>query len=130
MFAGGRRADLLELAGVASTAASDGTSLFAAAMGAPAGAHGALDGAHRATPSRAASNGCGAGHPSATRTSAWIGALDLPSMAWVEEVWFDRRDGVEAPRTTPPTPTPAFRDEVARARLALETPYRARAAGR
>ena len=119
----------LELAGITSAPASDGTSLFAAAMGAPTA---------RTVRSTVAPGDAVAGGVERLRrrTSvrdanlAWIGTLDLPSMAWVEEVWFDRRDGVEAPRTTPPTPTPAFLDEVARARLALETPYRARAAGR
>lgn len=121
----------LELAGIAPGSPTDGMSLVGAAMGART---------PRTVRSTVAPGDAAAGGVERQRrrtsvrdaTLAWIGTLDLPSMTWVEDVWFDRHDGVEAPtpRATPPTPTPAFLDEVARARLALEAPYRARAAGR
>lgn len=121
----------LELAGVAARPATDGTSLVPAAIGA------AADRAVRATvgPGDAAAGGV---EVHRRRTSvrdaslAWIGTYDLPSMAWVEETWFDRRDGVESPtpRTDPPPASAAFLAEVARARADLEAHYRGRRPGR
>ena len=59
-------------------------------------------------------------------TLAWIGTMDVRTLEWVEELWFDRVDGVEGPlpRVVPDGLAPAFRDERLRAREALEARYR------
>jgi membrane-anchored protein YejM (alkaline phosphatase superfamily) len=115
----------LALAGVTRGPPTDGESLVAAAMGA------VLD---RRVISTVAPGDAVAGGVETRRrrtsvrdaTLAWIGTFDLSTRTWVEEVWYDRKDGVEspAPSATPPSPPAAFLADVARARAALEARYR------
>lgn len=114
----------LDLAGVSSRPPTDGQSLVSVAFGTPPS---------RRVRSTVSPGDAAAGGVETRRrrtsvrddTLAWLGTFDLVERIWVEEAWFDRRDGVEspAPRDVAPTPSAAFADEVARARAALEARY-------
>ena len=114
----------LELAGLPSPRTTDGVSLVAAARGAPS---------DRRVRSVVAPGEAAAGGAEVRRrriavrdaTVAWIGTFDVSTLTWVEELWFDRVDGVEGPpRATPPAASAAFLGDVGRARADFERRYR------